>query len=205
MFQLAFHLPYYVWRSSQKPCEDHRQYANGDPLRHSRDVSFLNWKTCGSSGVLYEAQISIVVAGSDEWRWIAYCFVDTYFDADKEVRETVLSYHDDSQADLGMSVDPFTRGQTDLNKPISNPREYFLMVVRFRINQAKCELQQVVEKMYQGFREYELVCSLSFVAFSSIDMSNRPTSVRYPYRESTPLPKKPRTTMKRFGSFCSGS
>jgi hypothetical protein len=163
MFQLAFHLPYYVWRSSQKPCQDHRQFANGDPLRHSRDVSFLNWKTCGSSGFLYEAQISCVVAGPDEWRWVAYCFVDTYFDGVEEAKETVLSYHEDSLADEGMRVDPLTYGVVNPDNPIQDPREYFLMVFRIRIDQVKREWQQVVEKVYQSIREYEQVCSLFFL------------------------------------------
>jgi hypothetical protein len=168
-------MPYYVWRSSSKPCEDHRQYANGDPLRHSRDVSFLNWKTCGSPGFLYEAQISCVVAGSDEWRWVAYCFVDTYFDAVEEVdaveeadaveevRETVLSYHEDSLVPEGMRADPFTYGVTNADNPIQNPREYFLMVFRIRIDQVKREWQRVVEKVYQSIREYEQVCPLFFL------------------------------------------
>jgi hypothetical protein len=45
----------------------------------------------------------------------------------------------------------------------------------------------------------------SFVAFSSTNMSNRPTAAPYPDRESAPLPKKPRTTMKRFGGLVTGS
>ena len=169
MFQLAFHLPYYAWR--QKPCEDHRQYADGDPLRHSRDVSFLNWKTCESSGFLYEAQISCVVAGSDEWRWVGYCFVDTYFDAVGEGKETVPSYHKDSLGDEGMRADPFTYGIADADKPIRNPREYFLMVFRIRINQVKREWQQVVEKVSQSIREYEQVCSLFLLNLGMGDSS----------------------------------
>jgi len=155
-----------VWRSSQIPCKDHRQYANGDPLRHSQDVSFLNWKSCGSSSFLYEAQISCVVAGSDEWRWVAYCFVDTYFDVE-EAKETVVSYHEDSLSDEGMRVDPFTHGVTNADKPIQNPGEYFLMVLRIRIDQVKREWQQVVEKVYQSFREYEQVYSFSFSTYLS--------------------------------------
>jgi hypothetical protein len=101
-----------------------------------------------------------VVAGSDEWRWIGYCFVDTYFDAVGEGKETVPSYHKDSLNDEGMRADPFTYDIADADKPIRNPREYFLMVFRIRINQIKLEWQQVVEKVSQSIREYEQVCSL---------------------------------------------
>ena len=154
MFQLAFHLPYYCWRSSQKACEDHRRDVNARPLRQSRDVSFLNWERSGSSDFLYEAQISCVVAGSDEWRWVAYCFVDTYFDAAEETKESVLSYHEDSQIEEGMRADPLTRGKADADKPVQNPKEYFLIVLRYRIAQVKREWQQVVAKVQKSIREY---------------------------------------------------
>src|SRR5271154_240991 len=163
MFQLAFHLPYYVWRGSQKVCEDHRRDANASPLRQSQDVSFLNWKSSGSSGFLYEAQISCVVAGSDEWRWVAYCFVDTYFDAAEDAKETVLSYHEDSLVDEGMPADPFTFGVTHADNPIQKPKEYFLMVFRIRIDQVKREWQQLVAKVQQSIREYVQVRSLFFM------------------------------------------
>lgn len=165
MFQLAFHLPYYVWRSSQKACEDHRRDANASPLRQSRDVSFLNWKSSGSFGFLYEAQISCVVAGSDEWRWVAYCFVDTYFEPPEEGKETVLSYHEESVANGGMHTDPFTFGIIRADKPIQKPKEYFLMVFRTRIAQVKREWQQVAAVVKQSIREYVQVRSILLLLF----------------------------------------
>ncbi|KAH8752719.1 hypothetical protein F5882DRAFT_385800 [Hyaloscypha sp. PMI_1271] len=153
MFQLAFHLPYYAWRTSQSACEDHRQDANASPLRQSLDISLLNPKSSKSSNFLYEAQISCVVAGSDEYRWVAYCFVDTYFDIG-EANETVQSYHEDSLADEGMFTDPFTFGERDADDPIQKPREYFLEVFRVRIDQVKCEWEQVVANVQENIRKY---------------------------------------------------
>ncbi len=153
MFQLAFHLPYYAWRTSQKACEDHRRDANASPLRQSIDVTFLNSKSSGYSSFLYEAQISCVISGSDESRWVGYCFVDTYFEAE-EVKETVQSYHEDSLADEGMLTDPFTLGERNANDPIQKPREYFLEVFRVRIDQVKCEWEQVVAKVQESIRKY---------------------------------------------------
>lgn len=115
-----------MWRCSEKPCEDHRRYKNGHPLRQSQDVSFLSWKSCGSPGFLHESQISCVVARTDDWRWVAYCFVDTFFDAAQEAKESVLSYHKDSLGDERMRADPLTYGVTNADQPIQNPREYFL-------------------------------------------------------------------------------
>ncbi|KAN0112261.1 hypothetical protein V8E51_005212 [Hyaloscypha variabilis] len=157
MFQLAFHLPFYVWRMSSKAHEDHRLDVNANPLRQSRDVSFLNLKNSGSSerDFLYEAQISCLVAGTDESRWVAYCFVDTYFDAADEGKETLKGYHEDATKYGGLHTDPLTFGVMDAGKTISTPREYFLSVFRIRIAQVKREWEQVVSKVRQSIRVYE--------------------------------------------------
>ncbi len=154
IFQLAFHLPYYVWRESPKARGDHRRDANGRPLRQSRDVSFLNWTSSGPSSFLYEAQISGLVAGTDETRWTAYAFVDNYFEADGEWKETVASYHEDGLDVEGMLVDPLTLGTCAVDMPIWNPRSYFLMVFRVRLNQIKREWQKLVRKIKDSIREY---------------------------------------------------
>jgi hypothetical protein len=155
IFQLAFHLPYYVWRESPKTLEDHRRDANGRPLRQSRDVSFLDWTSSGPSSFLYEAQISSLVVGTDETRWTAYSFVDNYFDVDGEGKETVTSYHEDSlDVEGGMLMDPLTLGTSAADTPIWNPKGYFLMVFRVRLNQVKCEWQKLVRKIKESIREY---------------------------------------------------
>jgi hypothetical protein len=159
MFYLAFHLPYYVWRPSQKSLPDHRRNRN-DPLRHSQDVSFLTLGTDETPGFLHEAQISCVVAGSDDWRWVAYCFVEAYFDVVDKGKETALEYHDDSLHEMGMNSDPFTYGATLMDDSSQNPREYFLTAFRHRLTQVKREWQQVVGKLDQSIRRHEQVCSL---------------------------------------------
>ena len=158
MFQIAFHLPYYAWR--EKRCEDQRRYGTGDILRRCEDVSFLDWKNPDRSGYLHEAQISCVVAGRDIWRWVAYCFVDTYFDPVGEGKESALQYHKDSLGDQCVLMDPLTYGVNRADDPIQDPKEYFLTVFRIRLAQVKREWQQVVEKVKQSIREYEQVGSL---------------------------------------------
>jgi hypothetical protein len=116
MFQFEVHLPYFVWR--RKENHDHRRDANGSPLRKTQNVSFLNWKNPDRSGFLYEAQISCVVSGRDQYRWLAYCFVDNYFDAGEEERESVLSYHENSLGEGGTLMDPLTYGSSTEDKPI---------------------------------------------------------------------------------------
>jgi hypothetical protein len=173
MFQFAFHLPYFVWR--KKECQDHRQDANGSTLRKTQNVSFLNWKNSERRGFLYEAQISCVVSGRDQDRWLAYCFVDSYFDANEDERESVLSYHEDSVGEYGTLMDPLTKGCSSEGQPIERPREYFLVVLLTRLRQVQREWQQVVAKVEQSIHEYEEVCTLFFLFFdpeewSSVDL-----------------------------------
>ena len=160
---MAFHLPYYAWRGSKIAYKDNRRDVDSKPLRKYRDLSFLKLDSSESPSFLYEAQISCAVAGSDGWKWVAYCFVDTYFDAGENTRETVQSYHNDSPGDKHIRMDPLTFGVIDAGKSIRNPREYFLMVFQIRINQVKREWQQVVAKVQQSIREYEQVRFLYFL------------------------------------------
>jgi hypothetical protein len=171
MFQLAFHIPFYAWRVSDKAREDHRLDANACRLRQSRDVSFLNWDGLRSSDFLYEAHMSCLVAGSDESRWVAYAFVDTYFDDAEEAKETVEAYHEDSVQDGGLHVDPLTFGVITADRAISTPREYFLCVFQIRIAQVKREWEQVVGKIQQSVREYVQVSRL-LLDFHGGDLRN---------------------------------
>lgn len=161
MFQLAFHLPYYVWRKSPKAHEDHRLHANGRPLRQCRDISFLDWTSSGSPSFLYEAQVSCLVSGIDESRWVAYAFVDNYFEDEGEGKETVSAYHEDSLDEGGNRMDPLTYGTCEVDKPDWNPRKYFLVVFRVRLNQVNREWQQLVAKIKESVHEYTHDYSLS--------------------------------------------
>jgi hypothetical protein len=170
MFQLAFHLPYHALRSSKKPRIDSRRYADGDPLRHVHDVSFLDFTDSETSSFLYEAQISCMISGPDEWRWVVYCFVDTYFDPESE-RESILSDPMDNLLAQGLRLDPFTRDYYAANDetPTHNPREFFLTMLRFRIDQVKNEWTKVVERLKKSIREYER----SFLSVSGEDSSSK--------------------------------
>jgi hypothetical protein len=155
---LAFHLPYYALRESSHAIEDPRRDMNNNPLRHYQDVSFLDWNESRSiCDILYEAQVSCVVAGRNEWIWDAYCFVDAYFDQG-EGRDSISTYEEETEDYEGLSTDPLTRGEEDTEKPIWDPRIYFLLLFRIRLEQVKTEWQKVVEKVWQSVRHYERVC-----------------------------------------------
>jgi hypothetical protein len=81
-FQLELHLPFFLLRTSKPPMEYVGQ-VNTKPRRQWTDLSFLNMDTCQEQEEvwgIHEAQISCVIAGYDEWRWVAYCFSDTEID-----------------------------------------------------------------------------------------------------------------------------
>jgi len=153
------------------PCEDSRLDANANRLRQCQDVSLLNWKSSGPSDFLYEAQMSCLVAGEDESRWVAYGFIDTYFDAINQAKETVKAYHEDAITEGGINADPLTFGAIDAEKTIQTPREYFLTVLQIRIAQVTREWEQVVAKVEQSIREYEQVSRL-FISFQTTELGN---------------------------------
>lgn len=95
-----------------------------------------------------ETQISCVISGSDDWRWVSYAFVDTDFDGD-EFGDTVMS-----SEGLHWDRDPITAGNLDANTPIWKPREYFLRVFEIRIIQVRKEWDLLVRKVELGIDRY---------------------------------------------------
>jgi hypothetical protein len=115
--------------------------------------------------------MSCLVTGEDESRWVAYGFIDTYFDAIDGVKETVEAYHEDAVTEGGINADPLTFGVFDAEKTIQTPREYFLTVLRVRIAQVTREWERVVAKVGQSIREYEQVSRL-FISFQTREPGN---------------------------------
>lgn len=112
--------------------------------------------------------MSCLVSGTDEWRWVAYGFIDNYFDSEDDGKETVQQYHYDSIGKNGMRADPLTFGTCDSEKPIWNPRLYFLVVLKTRLHQIKNEWHQVVSKVEESIWEY---INVSFPFLDVVDHS----------------------------------
>ncbi|KAK5231762.1 hypothetical protein LTR47_007165 [Exophiala xenobiotica] len=144
-FRLSLHLPYYAWRCSSIPKADPRRNRRNHPLRGHRDVSLLNCE--GGNAFLYEAQISFVLAGIDEWRWVAYCFVDSYFDEDGE---NAAQYHKDVSD--GSHTDPFEYGVAD--KPTEQASTFFFKVFSIRAKQITQEWETVVTNVEKSIRQH---------------------------------------------------
>ncbi|KIW28007.1 uncharacterized protein PV07_07699 [Cladophialophora immunda] len=146
-FQLEFHLPYYVWKTSAPRQEDPRHHLDGTPLRQTLDVSFTRWGKSDNAEFLYEAQVSCVVAGLDVKRWTAHCFTDAYFIGDDEnIGDDILQDQEDGEINGGACMDPLI-GIADADAPIQDPREYYLRVFGARLAQVTGEWKLAVEKM----------------------------------------------------------
>jgi len=76
------------------------------------------------------------VTGSDNWSWTAYGFVDTYFDGENN-NESALHYEASNQ-------DPLSAGIYPLDRPVWDPREYFLKIFACRMRQVKEEWSNIV-------------------------------------------------------------
>jgi hypothetical protein len=124
---------------------------NGKPLRRSEEVIHLEAHDQPEDDecmidYIHEAQISIMIAGIDDWFWTAYCFVDVYF-KDEENSELVHRLSTSSRP-----MDPHTCSKYDLDRPIWNPRHYFLRILACRMEQVKQEWSNAV---FQLFEEIE--------------------------------------------------
>jgi hypothetical protein len=142
-----------VLRESKELFKDTRKKFDGKPLRQSWDLPLLPGSMNASTSTdrchsLYEAKISVAVAGIDRSVWIAYGFVDTYFESD----ESVDRYHR-WKGRRGWA-DPLADGQIDADNPIWTPREYFLKVFEIRINQIRKEWHWIIDKMEDEVEQY---------------------------------------------------
>jgi hypothetical protein len=124
-FQFEFHLPYFALRRSR--------LGQGFPDRKKRphrgwmNLGFLDKDTdLEEVGVLgiHHAQISITICGTNNSRWVAYCFEDRHFD---EVEET-----EECESTADYQCDKIARGELDAHTSIWDPREYFLSIVAIR-------------------------------------------------------------------------
>lgn len=165
-FALEFHFPFYAWRKSvlarvpsmgRSLIRDSRlRKPKGRPVRRSRDLKFLSMLVAGASegseDCLYEAQVSCLVSGVDQFSWTAYLFVDTYHKG-KVNEESPTTYDEGAKAN-GLYLDPLTHGRHDANMPVWSPREYFVQVLDARLDQVQQEWSDVVDRILQVIEPY---------------------------------------------------
>lgn len=98
---------------------------------------------------IYEAQLSVMIAGLDDWVWTGYCFVDVYF---KEGRH--CEHVDHYSLPPHGFADPHSCGQFPADPPKWLPREYFLRALLGRMEQVKQEWTNSVTRLMQGIDPY---------------------------------------------------
>lgn len=119
--------------------------------------------------IIYEAKISCLVSGWDSFSWIAYMFIDLYFE-ECLVDEDLESINDYEQCHReGVNSDPFTAAETTTNASLDDPREYFLQVFAIRLRKVKNEWEHLVLYIEMTMKAYVSVfglfpfCSIAFL------------------------------------------
>lgn len=92
----------------------------------------------------YDATTSFLVIGKDEKDWKAYCNTDTYFDDNMPIEKYI---DDELDAPAGDA-----RSATD--RPCTDPREYFLLILAHRLRQLSHEWGNVSSALFNRLSAY---------------------------------------------------
>ncbi|ORY16286.1 hypothetical protein BCR34DRAFT_584494 [Clohesyomyces aquaticus] len=172
-FRLEFHLPYFVLTPSTVPPRAPRDA--GSPSREWTDLDFLEFPQ--PRGTLPEeepfcrwgmqdAQFSLVLSGPDHFRWTAYAFANTGDNEDNPEGENECFSYEPGE----VHSDPIVQdGSTDANKPIWDPREYFLFVVEKRTDRALREWTSLIDKLERSVKRYKFTHPLDSSEHSTSD------------------------------------
>lgn len=138
--------------------EDHRRNTDGKPLRNSKDITFLRTlaEKSDNSGdyIIYEAKISCLVSGWDRYSWVAYMFIDLYFE-ECLIDEDLESINDYEQhRHNGFNIDPFTAAETTTDAALTDPREYFLHILAIRLRRVKNEWEHLILYIKDAIETY---------------------------------------------------
>jgi hypothetical protein len=127
--------------------------SNGATARQWTDLSFLDMQLPDSKNSkvcrMYEAQISVALCGINNGCWTGYAFANIACDekdADDEIEQPGGVKEDPI---ISSSSDPF-----DANRPIWDPREYFLMALKFWITRVLEEYAYLVRVLERSVESY---------------------------------------------------
>lgn len=154
---MEFHLPYYAWRPVDRTPMDELQgtlKSRNHPIRNSQKVQYLNAKNNEPAAedvtnYIFEAQLSVQIAGVDDKFWTAYCFSDTYFQARSQA-DSAEYYYENGEG----WEDPHTGGKESLHDPTWDARTYFLKILASRFAQAQDEWTNVISQLLHHIEPY---------------------------------------------------
>lgn len=135
---MEFHLSYLALRRGPE-IRDSRELRSSQPMFRVLETT----KALPQDDYFYEAQISLLLVGVDEWFWTAYCCVDTFFRSERSPE-----LYDQKKVDGPTGAGYF------VSEPIWNPREYFLVVLSRRMNQITKEWKNVVSVLEFRLQSY---------------------------------------------------
>lgn len=157
---MEFHLPYITRR--RKPIDNIEiddPTVTNRPSRTTEKVILMGFGASSESGSLksqhddtesedyiFEAQTSVLVTGLDNWFWTAYCFSDTYHKS--------ANYHESVQHYSKENRDLISCGELSLDHPVWDPRDYFLRILSYRMQQVKEEWSNSVSQLLQQTGPY---------------------------------------------------
>ena len=149
---MGFHLAYFsLMTRPAAQVESTREPTNKAFQRHWIDLSFL-LNTGDSQGEevygIYESNVAFVCCGSDNQRWTGYSFVDGHPDSVEEELGELIS------PGKGLHHDPISDGMLPADKPLWDPREYFLKIYTIRIVQVRDAWEPLVRKTEIRIKEY---------------------------------------------------
>ena len=126
---------------------DPREKVGGkSPRRTSKDLTFLTENgRSGKKNYLYESQISVLINAFDKNTFVAYCCVDSYYEEDEDHAEQ--SDENGTQSEKGddiATLDPLTRLEYAADRPITDAREYFLLVMDIQVKYVCCEWKKIL-------------------------------------------------------------
>jgi hypothetical protein len=126
-------------------------------MRKWWDISFTDGETSVSGDQevyrLYEAQVSCVVYGHDEWQWTACAFLDNAHESGDlyDAEEVYDGDGEDGVAVVGLKIDGFDEDPiaTGLHAsmPIWRPRQYFTKTLEVNIKEVSQEWHELIHKM----------------------------------------------------------
>ncbi|KAI8936255.1 hypothetical protein NX059_006677 [Plenodomus lindquistii] len=145
-FFLEFHISYHALRSG--PLRQDSRFVSGKPLREHGVLPLREETNDPEELYYYEAQTSSLCWGYDEWFWTELFLVDTWFGSE-ENHQTYLT-----NSTAGNGFDPPLAGSRTFESPCLDPREYFLLKLDRRLEQAATEYSALIEAFIRRMDEH---------------------------------------------------
>jgi hypothetical protein len=148
VFVLEFHLPFLTLRDQSTTLGATNPLSDAQGSEDSLDVSYLQHQRPHDRRqqrpqryVIREAHTSIVICGWDNSKWVGWAFVNAPFDPTTQGNDE----DDEDDEDEGQDDEPVILEEDyfavdgdggivhDANKPIWDPRRYWLRIIEIRI------------------------------------------------------------------------